>query len=324
MNKLLGFVSILAVAVLLAMFAPPASAGDPPPHPTNYVNCGPKRLPTFTKIQDAVNAAHGGYNVVVCKGNYVENVNVNDATKVSPDTLDGVQIIGQAEEWGVKLTCPGGLGSGFDFHANSDTVQGFDISGCASGISVESGFGLEVIAGNRLWGNGNGISFNSSSGGNSVIDNEITKNTTDGVFDFGTPLDLIFDNYVGYNGANGIEISTGINASIEYNTAEENGVNGIYLNHAFSVLLGGNTLIDNGNDGLYLNSSTGLVISGNTADRNENYGIELSSTSTGSTLLNNRMAGNELFDGSDHAPSGGNTYINDHCANATAAFHCVP
>ena len=320
MNKCLSFGVALAVLLLIVVFAPQASA-DAPLHPTNYVNCGPKRLPTFGTIQAAVDNAGGGYTIKVCKGNYVENVNVNDANMHGAppfNTLDGLQIV---DDEGVKLTCSNPALSGFDLHANSVTIQGFEITGCASGITVEATYGLEVIAGNRLWGNGNGISFNPSTGGNSVIDNEITKNTNDGIFDFSTPLDLIFDNDLQNNGANGVEISTsGLNAAIEYNTAEGNGANGIYLNHAASVLIGGNTLIDNGNDGLYLNNSAALVISGNTADRNEDYGIELSSTSPGSTLVNNRMAGNELFDITDHTgPPSGNTYLNNHCGTSTGS-----
>src|ERR1700733_6309373 len=119
---------VLATVVVFALSASAATPIGPPVHPMLYVNCSlhPSSLHT---LQEAVNAAGGGYTIEVCAGYFTENVNINDATMHGAppfDTLDGLQIVG---EEAVTLRCPHyGVGSGFDLHASGVTIQGIDIS----------------------------------------------------------------------------------------------------------------------------------------------------------------------------------------------------
>jgi len=271
--------------------------------------------------------------IEVCAGNFFENVNINDATMHGAppfNTLDGLQIVG---EEAVTLRCPHSPpGSGFDLHANGVTIQGFDISNCASAISVEAGYGRERFTQDSLHDNGIGISFNRSSGDNSVVNNAIYGNWGDGVFDFEPLGDYITSNTVQGNGGNGIELSTtvGVNGSgtcyystvISGNEAVGNYSNGVYLNNADCGNIKQNTLLANGQDGVFLNTSEYSVVTANDAVRNGNDGIELNSASTLNSLVNNTMQFNRAFDAADHGS--GNTWTNDHCKTTSGAAVCVP
>jgi hypothetical protein len=315
-----GLTTLLGVGfvlVTLAVFAVSAVASAPPDHPTVFVGvCG---SPSYPTIQAAVDAANAGWTITVCKGTHTENVNVNDAVKL----YDGLRI--EAGD-GSKLSCPTPLtGSGFDLHANHVEILGFDITGCASAISVEAGYGGELFQNNSLHGNVVGISFNSSSGNNSVINNEIFDNTGNGIFDYEPLGDYFFSNGVHNNGGNGIEISSGSCvvscAYIVGNRATQNGSNGVYLNNASNVEVKWNRLTRNGNNGLDANTSTGDEIVANEADRNGSNGIQTHSTSTGINLTDNRMTKNKNVDAMDNDA---NTWTNNHCTTTGGSATCVP
>ena len=330
------------VLVTVMVFASSASAVPNPVtsplHPTLYVRCA-NQAGSFHSIQDAVNAAGGGYTIKVCEGTYYEQVNVNDATKTSPSTLDGLQIL--ADE-GVKLQCLSGappVRSGFDLHANDVTIAGFDISQCDSAISVEASYGGGRFSLNNIHNNQVGISFNRSSGYNSVVDNIIHDNSGDGVFDYTPGGDFISSNLIHENGTNGVEISSTIilvgivvtkeicysaSALIVDNVVTDNKNDGVYLNYADCGQVQGNVLSENGSDGLQLNSSRNAQVIANDADKNGNDGIELNSGSTLNVLLDDRMEDNTAFDAGDHSSSPGNLWTNNHCVTTSGTAVCVP
>lgn len=330
------------VLATVSVFGSSVSASpDPvtaPLHPTLYVRCA-NQPGSFLHIQDAVNAASGGYTIKVCEGMYYEQVNVNDATKTSPSTLDGLQIL--ADE-GVKLQCTSTdppVRSGFDLHANDVTIAGFDISQCDSAISVEASYGGGRFSLNNIHNNQVGISLNSSSGYNAVVDNIIHDNSGDGVFDYSAGGDYIFSNLIQENGTNGVEISTtyilvGVvltkevcyapSALIVDNQIKDNKNDGVYLNHVECGQVQGNILSENGSDGLQLNSSLDAQVIANDADKNGNDGIELNSGSVRNVMLDDRMEDNTAFDAGDHSSSPGNLWSNNHCVTTSGTAVCVP
>jgi hypothetical protein len=255
--------------------------------------------------------------VEVCAGNFAENVYVLN-------TMDGLQIVG---EEAVTLRCPQyGSGSGFDLFASGVTIQGFDISNCASAISVEYQVGGERFTQNTIHNNGIGISFNTSSGDNTVVNNAIYYNSGDGVFDYSAKGDYITSNTVQGNGGNGIEISTSFCSPatvVSGNEAVGNSSNGVYLNTDQCVNVKQNTLLSNGNDGLDLNATMQSVVTANDAAGNRNDGIELSSSSIHDSIVNNTMQMNRAFDAGDHSSGGTNLWTGDHCKTTSGAAVCV-
>jgi parallel beta-helix repeat protein len=258
--------------------------------------------------------------IEVCAGNFTENVSV---------ALAGLQIVG---EEAVTLRCPHyGVGSGFDLFAINVTIQGFDISNCASAISVEPGFGRGLFTQNSLHNNTTGISINISSGDNSVINNAIYGNSEFGVLDYQPLGDYITSNTVQGNGY-GIDVSTtGFSADgggcpltsavISGNEVVGNSMDGVLLNNADCGNVKQNVLSANGEDGLQLIASTDSVITANTADGNRNDGIELNSASTLNSIVNNTMQMNKEFDAADHGT--GNTWTNNHCKTISGDAVCV-
>ena len=272
-----------------------------------YVRCG--GYPQVRSINEAVALATPGSTIAVCgvQGVYVENVDVNK------DGLKFVNIFGTP-----ILFCRNTSGSGFDFHANNGTIQGFYISKCSSGISVEPSFGGEMIQSNTLTGNGNGVSLNSADGGNQITHNSISHNTNDGIFDYSPQGDTFSNNDIRSNGANGIEVSsttggcTAPCATVTQNLSTLNSNDGLYLNNASKILITKNYLLQNNNDGLEANTSVHNRIGQNQVNKNGVFGIEMHSNTANSLIDSNQMHNNVVHDGQDEGnPGPHNTWTND-------------
>lgn len=283
-----------------------------------YVRCG--GFPQVHTISAAVALATPGSTILVCgvQGTYVENVTVNK------DGLKFQNIFGTP-----ILLCRNSSGNGFDFLANNGSIQGFYISRCSSGISVEPSFGGELIQSNTLTGNGNGVSLNSADGGNQITRNSISHNTNDGIFDFSPQGDTFSNNDIRSNGANGIEVSTTSGctapcATVTSNLSTLNSNDGLYLNHASKIMINKNYLLQNNNDGLEANTSANNRISQNQVNKNGVFGIEMHSNTANSLLDSNQMHNNTVHDGQDEGnPGPHNTWTNDDGDVCSPSSICI-
>ena len=280
----------------------------------------PQDYPTIT---EAISHASIGDNVVVLKGIYQENVQINKS----------ISIIGEDAENTIIIGTGGGNHalSGITVTADNVKVSGFTIESLNYSSSSLYATGINIqgdhctITGNIIQNNYLGI-FCSIQSYTTITGNTISHNLKDGMRFYGGSLNEISDNNITENAASGIAIA-GYSNTILRNKLEGN-LRGIGLGSTYSVV-SKNTIDSNVESGIYLAGSED-TISANSISNNK-WGIYITpqlAASHANHLYHNNL--NNIFNAFDNSstiaedwdngyPSGGN-YWSDYTSrypNAT-------
>jgi len=278
----------------------------------------------YSTINDAISHASAADTVVVQKGIYQENVQINKSISVLGEDAKNTIIIGTGGGnhalAGITVTADNVKVSGF-------TVESLNYSSSAlyaTGINIQGDHC--IITGNIIQNNYLGI-FCSIQSYTEITGNTISHNLKDGMRFYGGSLNEISDNNISGNAGSGIAIA-GYSNTILRNKLENN-LRGIGLGSTYSVL-SGNTIESNIESGIYLAGSENTITS-NTFSNNK-WGIYITpqlAASHANNLYHNNFSNNDYnaFDNSSSIvenwdngyPSGGN-YWSDYTSkypNAT-------
>ena len=272
------FLAPTRIAAMLGLMAgllaiPTASAAthvvvndDPLGHWAETVDC--QSAPQFTSIQAALDASGAGASILVCPGEYQEDVQLNN-DNVSLEAADlnkKPRLVGQGTMEGViNVSAFGVLVIGFDV---SQGESGIRLSGDFSEIRYNKlhdngGHGIHIvedasdhlIEGNESRNNGNGIRVDGND--NVVRNNEFTRNDGDGIFVSGANNEFS-NNRVSRN-YRGFYLETGADHNVlSLNEISRNRGSGIELE---GIQLQGNQISKNRS---YKNSMHGITLSANT------------------------------------------------------------
>ena len=236
----------------------------------------------FTSIQGAINNASVGDTILVYNGTYYENINLKDGVKVQGEGADVTIIDGGGAD--------GVWASGVGY---STILDGFTITNCGVGVSIEGGAG-PCISRNTFTGNGLPHAGAIWVGWSSpvITDNIITGNV------FGAPITL-----------DHADSTTIIHNVIANNDAMGSAGGGIAIYRSSSVNILANLIEDNPTflgGGIFVSDASATiannVIASNSAS--ERGGAMAVYDGATITLLDNTIVGNT-------APVGGGIYCDD-------------
>jgi parallel beta-helix repeat protein len=282
-------------------------------------SCGSKTIVVphdYATINDAISHASAADTVVVQKGIYRENVQIDKSISVIGEDAKNTIIIGVGGGnhalAGITVTADNVKVSGF-------TIESLNYSSpalYATGINIQGDHCK--ITGNIIQSNYLGI-FCSIQSYTEITENTISHNLKDGIRFYGGSSNEISDNNITGNAASGIAIA-GYSNTILRNILENN-LRGIGLGSTYSVL-SGNIIESNRESGIYLAGSEN-TISANTLSNNK-CGIYITpqlAASHANNLYHNNFLNNDFsaFDNSSSIienwdngyPSGGN-YWSDY------------
>ncbi|SES83447.1 parallel beta-helix repeat (two copies) [Methanococcoides vulcani] len=235
----------------------------------------------FFTIQAAIDdsGTFDGHTIVVDKGIYTENVDVNKELTIISESGNPDDTHVQANNSSVHV---------FNVTRNNVTISGFNVTGATntSGIFLD-GILNNTISNNNLSNNDYGIHLNSSSN-NTLTNNTASNNTGHGIRLTSSSYNNLTDNTASNNTWSGINLGasrfTGPsnNNILTDNTASNNNI-GIMLSVSSYNKLISNTATDNTDHGIYLvgkvrgpgsGPSNYNILTDNTA-LNNSYGIWL-------------------------------------------------
>jgi hypothetical protein len=180
------------VVLLLALLIMPAGAA------AQITVCGVGG--DYTTIQDAINAATAGQTILVCPGDYNENITVDKALTIISDGTGVATIWSDADDTPVVMIAADGVtlgaaGQGFTIEQR-DAGSGSPGSGCAAVVVDGSvvGPGTVTIQHNTLLGNDSDVGLYVNAG---ILGGHlIVQNNTFGMYSgasFGFGLGMFFD-----------------------------------------------------------------------------------------------------------------------------------
>ncbi len=251
-RSIVAIAGIIGVVALLAIVGQAQAA-------THYVDPG-------DSIQDAINAASDGDNIIVNDSTYTENIIVNQT---------GLAI--QSNNGSVSCIVDAGGAIGINITVNNTLVEGFTVRNGSRGISVHN---------------------DSFTVKNVTIDNCTIYNCT---YDFGYGIycDGVTESTINNTQVNdtrsGVYLSSTSYSNITGNNITSNSQEGIHLYESDNNnITGNNTIYSNTAHGIWLYNSDGNNISGNSIYDNSN-GIMLSGTGN----ANNDIYYNNIYDNTD-------------------------
>jgi len=232
---------------------------------------GPKTIAVdcaSASLQQALEAASSG-DAVTVTGTCNENVLVrNDKARVF---LDGG---GAGAIHGSDPTRPA-----IDVRGKAVSIQGFTITGGASGIEVQRGASA-VINNNTIDGTGGSGVVVSQQAFAILTNNTIQSNAKDGV-------------YVGEGSAARIGFNSGTETTASSNMIQLNGGSGITVAGSSSARVVGNMIHDNDVDGVNVDSASQADIASNAIDGNHADGV---SVRQNSVVILGENSGTSIFD----------------------------
>jgi parallel beta-helix repeat protein len=233
----------------------------------------------YTTICDAIKNAVDDDTILVYRGIYRENVNVNKSLMIISRSETPEDTVIQAADPCNNV-----------FHVTADNViiRGFNIKGANNNAGIYlNGVHDNIVSNNILSDNQHGIRLESSS--NSILNNNNVSNNVRGIFLHSSSENNTLSNNILLNSNLGIYI---LNSS--YNTLSgnilSNNDNGVHLESSSSNDLTNNTASNNDN-GFFLEDSRNNRLEDNTADSNL-LGIVLVDSSSNNTLNGNFLSNN--------------------------------
>ena len=204
-------------------------------------------LPIHATISDAVAAASPGETILVCPGNYADNVVVTKADL----TIRGQGI--------VRVTPGDPTLPGFDVEADGVTIQGFDVSGYSDACGVSVSANRSDVRDNHAHDNATGICILTG------VAHRVRYNVVEGNTGVGISLaDVsgdITNNTVKDNGLHGIAgLGCTFGVTIDHNAALENHKVGILAADCDSPTITNNTV--QGTGYISAGNSAGIVVQG--------------------------------------------------------------
>lgn len=173
-------------------------------------------------ISEALTKAFDGYNIVVFKGKYKENIVVNKMVDISGEDQDLTTIDGDFKDHTITITRDGAGISRFTIKNSAPDK---------AGIYINQNHYSEISL-NNIIENGNGIQLYASNG-NLITNNVIEDNSLEGLFLDSCHFNEIEGNNVNSNGNNGMKVDyTSTFNKISGNIAGVNSENGILINEA--------------------------------------------------------------------------------------------
>lgn len=249
------------------------------------------QAPDFPTITLAEAASHpGGSTILVCPGNYQENV-VIDVTDL---TLQGIS--GRKQ----PVVDGGGSESAIKIIADSVTVDNLKVTGGQAaggkaGIRIESDD--NTITGNTITSNGRAGIFVDGGDGNTIRGNKISKSGVCGIVLNNADNNIVRRNHIKDSGSSGIRVQNGSdNNTFWLNTMTKGDASGVDLR----------------------DTSTGNAVEFNTAEKNKADGFKVRAPANGvNTFTSNKSVNNQGFGYNDNSDDGGglitNTYLSDTC-----------
>ena len=252
--------------------------------------------PDFNNITDAINTVPAGTKILVCSGNYPENVVVNKNGLTLKGAFAGTAGTDGSRGTASEAVIDPATGIALKVNANNVTFDGFTIQNVTD-TAIASG------------GNYGGISDTVS-----IINNRVLDVTTgSGLYTNGprnTPVtnwtvsNNVFDNI--HPAGSNPPVGSGINlwavtgGTITGNTVTNSAFGGIQVNGGNGVSITGNTITSTAHNGINIAQSSGVTVNGNTVtDANtsatsDEAGMTLYGGSTNVTFACNSVAGSGM------------------------------
>ncbi len=214
----------------------------------------------YTKIQDAIDAAHGGDTVFVYGGTYHENIVIDKPITLTGENRDSTMIKGDGTTHVVKIT------------RSSTTITGFTIQNGGeeyprSGVIVDYADNCDIIH------------------------NKISHNKGRGVFLKWGNHNYVDDNMISNNGGSGLRVDFSEN-TITNNSIHDNEAMGIFFYEGHDCLVDNNHIFHNHNGINLESSSKGVIIRNNQIDNNREVGILCCCESTNCKIVRNTIQDN--------------------------------
>lgn len=166
----------------------------------------------FTSIQDAVNAASPGDEIIVKPGIYTENIEITIPLTILSESGNPSDTVIQAANTSKNV---------FGIWANEVNIKGFTIQGSSSASGIHfSGAANCLIENNVLSNNNCGINLYMFSSGNTLIENNVSESLT-GICLSGSLDNNVKENSVSYCNC-GISLFDSLNNTLESNTISGN------------------------------------------------------------------------------------------------------
>ncbi len=231
----------------------------------------------YTTIQSAIDDASPGDTVFVYSGTYEEDISISKK----------VTLVGEDRDKTIITSAT--AGHVIEIIAGNTVVEGFTVTGSASGAAIGLRASNCTIMNNNLTDNDDGIFMDAAhnnkilnntiantdgiwaynSNGNTFSNNNITDNYY-GILLMNGDGNIVANNFIFLNFKRGIYITSSFNSYITNNTIFSNSHEpGIHIRGAFNTSLSKNSLTD---DGIYLDGSmpghwsTSLIDTSNTVN----------------------------------------------------------
>jgi parallel beta-helix repeat protein len=231
----------------------------------------------YSRIQDAVNMVLSGDTIEVASGIYYEHVYVNKSLTIVGENPQTTIVDGTAN------------GTVFELDARNIMITGFTIRNAGNNVPAISitrdlaGEDFNIISNNKITSSLHGI-YLSLSHQNTITGNSITTSNQYGIYMAGSHQNTITNN-----------------------TLENNQFGGIYASGSNNESITGN-IIKESAYGIRAVASINNIIAGNTISQTS-YAIHLTSASTGNTIRNNILSGENsgIYTSSDSTTADHNT-----------------
>lgn len=219
----------------------------------------------FSSIQDAVNTANPGDEIIVKPGIYEENIEITKALTILSESGNPPDTIIQAADSSKDV---------FGIWANGVSIKGFSIKGSDSAAGIHFlGVADCRIEHNVLSNNSCGIDLYMFSSGNKLIDNDVSDSLT-GISLGDSQNNTLRNNSISYC-SSGISLFDSPNNTLENNTVSENHKGISLTGESNGNILVSNTIKSNKKVGLHIYETSSNLIYNNYLNNIVNVESEL-------------------------------------------------
>jgi parallel beta-helix repeat protein len=242
----------------------------------------PSPLPPGFSLQGAIDRAETGDVIIVPKGTYRENINIDRAITLMAETIGQVIIQGNSGSATIQI-----ITNTKDVELRNLTIQGGTV-GVLMGGNTDSTIESSIISNGVV-----GIEINN--GGTALLNNSIIQNQSDiGIF-LDTQAEATLTQNTIRNSGYGIMIQGNAKATLRKNLIEGNSDAGLYVLETLDVQVSDNTIRDNGDSGVRAEATSRLELSENSITGNGNGGVYLSDNTEIALLTGNTIDQNTNF-----------------------------